>query len=283
DEFKDVDGGPWKQGWRVNYKGDEWNDERLKVFVVPHSHNDPGWKLTVEEYYDRQSRHILDTIVDTLVKEEVYMGRDVLLGEMVEGCAGREEEAFTRLLQNGQLEIVGGGWVMNDEIKQEISTMKLIRHPNVIRMFEVMASKTKIYMVLEFVTGGELFDKIAAEGRLKEDEARKYFQQLINAVDYCHSRGVFHRDLKPENLLLDASGCLKVSDFGLSALPQQVREDGLLHTTCGTPNYVAPEVINNKGYDGAKADLWSCGVILFVLIAGYLPFEESNHMALCKK
>ncbi|KNA21771.1 hypothetical protein SOVF_040210 [Spinacia oleracea] len=172
---------------------------------------------------------------------------------------------------------------MIGQIKREISTMKLIRHPNVIRLFEVMASKTKIYIVLEFVTGGELFDKIASKGRLKEDEARKYFQQLINAVDYCHSRGVFHRDLKPENLLLDAKGTLKVSDFGLSALAQQVREDGLLHTTCGTPNYVAPEVINNKGYDGAKADLWSCGVILFVLMAGYLPFEDANLMALYKK
>lgn len=172
---------------------------------------------------------------------------------------------------------------MIGQIKREISTMKLIRHPNVIRLYEVMASKTKIYIVLEFVTGGELFDKIASKGRLKEDEARKYFQQLINAVDYCHSRGVFHRDLKPENLLLDANGVLKVSDFGLSALAQQVREDGLLHTTCGTPNYVAPEVINNKGYDGAKADLWSCGVILFVLMAGYLPFEDSNLMSLYKK
>ncbi|XP_028097653.1 CBL-interacting serine/threonine-protein kinase 23-like isoform X2 [Camellia sinensis] len=172
---------------------------------------------------------------------------------------------------------------MIGQIKREILTMKLIRHPNVIRMYEVMASKTKIFIVLEFVTGGELFDKISSKGRLKEDEARKYFQQLINAVNYCHSRGVFHRDLKPENLLLDANGILKVSDFGLSALPQQVREDGLLHTTCGTPNYVAPEVIKNKGYDGAKADLWSCGVILFVLLAGFLPFEESNLMELYKK
>ncbi|KAG9439384.1 hypothetical protein H6P81_019549 [Aristolochia fimbriata] len=172
---------------------------------------------------------------------------------------------------------------MIDQIKREISTMKLIKHPNVIRMFEVMASKAKIYLVLEFVNGGELFDKIGSRGRLKEDEARKYFQQLINAVDYCHSRGVFHRDLKPENLLLDSYGVLKVSDFGLSALPQQVREDGLLYTTCGTPNYVAPEVINNKGYDGAKADLWSCGVILFVLMAGYLPFEEANLASLYKK
>ncbi|THF99756.1 hypothetical protein TEA_005393 [Camellia sinensis var. sinensis] len=175
------------------------------------------------------------------------------------------------------------------QIKREISTMKLIRHPNVIRMYELQNQ-------FHAMSSSQ-----ASKGRLKEDEARKYFQQLINAVDYCHSRGVCHRDLKPENLLLDANGALKVSDFGLSALPQQVREDGLLHTTCGTPNYVAPEedgllhttcgtpnyvapeVINNKGYDGANADLWSCGVILFVLMAGYLPFEEPNLMALYKK
>ncbi|XP_042432300.1 CBL-interacting protein kinase 23-like isoform X2 [Zingiber officinale] len=172
---------------------------------------------------------------------------------------------------------------MVGQIKREISTMKLIRHPNVIRMYEVMASKTKIYIVMEFVTGGELFDKIARNGKLKEDEARKYFQQLINAVDYCHSKGVFHRDLKPENLLLDANGTLKITDFGLSALPQQVHEDGKLYTTCGTPNYVAPEVVKHKGYDGAKADLWSCGVILYILMAGFLPFEDSNLMSLYKK
>ncbi|PSS26251.1 CBL-interacting serine/threonine-protein kinase [Actinidia chinensis var. chinensis] len=172
---------------------------------------------------------------------------------------------------------------MVEQIKREISTMKLIKHPNVLKLIEVMASKTKIYIVLEYVDGGELFDKIAKQGRLKEDEARRYFQQLINAVDYCHSRGVYHRDLKPENLLLDSFGVLKVSDFGLSAFSQQVREDGLLHTACGTPNYVAPEVLNDKGYDGTSADIWSCGVILFVLMAGYLPFDEPNLMALYKR
>ncbi|KAJ7559565.1 hypothetical protein O6H91_04G091400 [Diphasiastrum complanatum] len=172
---------------------------------------------------------------------------------------------------------------MVEQIKREISTMKLVKHPNIVQLHEVLASKTKIYIVIEYITGGELFDKIVKKGRLQEDEARKYFQQLINAVDYCHSRGVYHRDLKPENLLLDADGNLKVSDFGLSALPQQLRADGLLHTTCGTPNYVAPEVINNKGYNGATADLWSCGVILFVLMAGYLPFDESNLMNLYRK
>uniref|UniRef100_K3ZIC0 non-specific serine/threonine protein kinase n=1 Tax=Setaria italica TaxID=4555 RepID=K3ZIC0_SETIT len=172
---------------------------------------------------------------------------------------------------------------MVEQIKREISTMKLIKHPNVVRIYEVMGSKAKIYIVLEYATGGELFDKIVNHGRMREDEARRYFQQLINAVDYCHSRGVYHRDLKPENLLLDSHGNLKVSDFGLSALSQQIKDDGLLHTTCGTPNYVAPEVLEDQGYDGAMADLWSCGVILFVLLAGYLPFEDSNLMTLYKK
>eukprot|EP00250_Pteridium_aquilinum_P014931 c22287_g1_i1 orf=378-1697(-) len=169
------------------------------------------------------------------------------------------------------------------QIKREISTMKLVKHPNIVQLHEILASKTKVYIVLEYVTGGELFNRIASKGRLKEDEARKYLQQLINAVDYCHSRGVYHRDLKPENLLLDSHGDLKISDFGLCALPQQLREDGLLHTTCGTPNYVAPEVIVHKGYDGAKADVWSCGVILFVLLGGYLPFDDSNLQCLYRK
>uniref|UniRef100_A0A0A9E085 non-specific serine/threonine protein kinase n=1 Tax=Arundo donax TaxID=35708 RepID=A0A0A9E085_ARUDO len=169
-----------------------------------------------------------------------------------------------------------------DQIKREISVMKLVRHPNIVQLYEVMATKTKIYFVLEHVKGGELFNKVQ-RGRLKEDAARKYFQQLICAVDFCHSRGVYHRDLKPENLLLDENSNLKVSDFGLSALAECQRQDGLLHTTCGTPAYVAPEVINRKGYDGAKADIWSCGVILFVLLAGYLPFHDKNLMDMYKK
>ncbi|KAJ4825423.1 CBL-interacting serine/threonine-protein kinase 9, partial [Turnera subulata] len=172
---------------------------------------------------------------------------------------------------------------MVEQLKTEISTMKLIKHPNVVQIFEVMASKKKIYIVIEFVDGGELFDRIASKGRLKEAEARSYFQQLINAVDYCHSRGVYHRDLKPENLLLDSNGFLKVSDFGLSALSQQLRGDGLLHTACGTPNYVAPEVLKDKGYDGTASDIWSCGVILFVLMAGFLPFDEENLNSLYTK
>lgn len=170
---------------------------------------------------------------------------------------------------------------MVDQIKREISIMKLVRHPCVVRLYEVLASRTKIYIILEYITGGELFDKIVRNGRLSEAEARKYFHQLIDGVDYCHSKGVYHRDLKPENLLLDSQGNLKISDFGLSALPEQGVT--ILKTTCGTPNYVAPEVLSHKGYNGAVADVWSCGVILYVLMAGYLPFDEMDLPTLYSK
>ncbi|KAK7400155.1 hypothetical protein VNO78_11355 [Psophocarpus tetragonolobus] len=176
--------------------------------------------------------------------------------------------------------ILKGGLVSH--IKREISILRRLRHPNIVELLEVMATKTKIYFVMEYVRGGELFNKVA-KGRLKEDVARKYFQQLISAVEFCHARGVFHRDLKPENLLLDDNGNLKVSDFGLSAVSDQIRQDGLFHTFCGTPAYVAPEVLARKGYDGAKVDIWSCGVVLFVLMAGYLPFHDRNVMAMYKK
>ncbi|KAH9261219.1 hypothetical protein BASA81_000923 [Batrachochytrium salamandrivorans] len=165
--------------------------------------------------------------------------------------------------------------------------MKMVRHVHVVSLKEVLASRTKIFIVLELVTGGELFDKIVAEGKFNETTARKYFQQLVAGTSYCHKQQVCHRDLKPENLLLDAEENLKISDFGLSSLYEQAAGETdrrtLLHTTCGTPNYVAPEVLADKGYDGAMADTWSIGVILFVFLAGFLPFDEATMSALFKK
>ncbi|EAZ04841.1 hypothetical protein OsI_27019 [Oryza sativa Indica Group] len=157
---------------------------------------------------------------------------------------------------------------IDEQIKREIATLKLLKHPNVVRLHEVSASKTKIYMVLEYVNGGELFDKIALKGKLSEKEGRKLFQQLMDAVSYCHEKGVYHRDLKPENVLVDAKGNIKVSDFGLSALPQNQRKDGLLHTTCGSPNYIAPEF---SAYGGCSSD------------RGNLPFDDQNTVVLYQK
>lgn len=199
---------------------------------------------------------------------KVYYGKELESGESV----------AIKVINKDQVKKEG----MMEQIKREISVMRLVRHPNIVELKEVMATKTKIFFVMDYVRGGELFSKVA-RGKLKEDVARKYFQQLISAVDYCHSRGVSHRDLKPENLLLDENGDLKISDFGLSALPEQLRNDGLLHTQCGTPAYVSPEVLKRKGYDGAKADIWSCGVILYVLLAGFLPFQDENIITMYKK
>ncbi|XP_044471922.1 CBL-interacting serine/threonine-protein kinase 6-like [Mangifera indica] len=196
---------------------------------------------------------------------------------------------LARHLQTGKsvaMKVVGKEKVikvgMMEQVKREISVMKMVKHKNIVELHEVMASKSKIYFAMELVRGGELFNKIA-KGRLREDLARVYFQQLISAIDFCHSRGVYHRDLKPENLLLDEDGNLKVTDFGLTAFSEHLKQDGLLHTTCGTPAYVAPEVIGKKGYDGAKADIWSCGVILYVLLAGFLPFQDDNIVAMYRK
>lgn len=178
---------------------------------------------------------------------------------------------------------------MGNQIKKEISIMKMVRHKYIVGMKEVLASKTKIFIVLDLVTGGELFDKIVSVGRFNETKARFYFCQLVEGVEYCHSMGVCHRDLKPENLLLDEHGNLKISDFGLSSLYVGDADGGgtkrteVLHTTCGTPNYVAPEVLADAGYDGKKADAWSIGVILYVLLAGFLPFDESTITALFAK
>ncbi|XP_062095918.1 CBL-interacting serine/threonine-protein kinase 12-like [Humulus lupulus] len=199
---------------------------------------------------------------------KVYLAKNIKSGESVAIKVIDKEK------------ILKGGLIAH--IKREISILRRVRHPNIVQLFEVMATKAKIYFVMEYVRGGELFNKVA-KGRLKEEVARKYFQQLISAVSFCHARGVFHRDLKPENLLLDENGNLKVSDFGLSAVSDQIRQDGLFHTFCGTPAYVAPEVLARKGYDAAKVDIWSCGVILFVLMAGYLPFHDQNIMAMYKK
>ncbi|GMH13798.1 hypothetical protein Nepgr_015639 [Nepenthes gracilis] len=166
------------------------------------------------------------------------------------------------------------------QVLREIRTMKLLNHPNIVRIHEVIASKTKIYIVMEHVSGGQLSDKLSYAKRLSESEARKYFQQLIDAVEYCHCRGVYHRDLKPQNLLLDSKGNLKISDFGLSALQ---KPGTLLSTACGSPSYVAPELLRNKGYEGATADVWACGVILFELLAGHLPFNDRSLINLYKK
>lgn len=174
---------------------------------------------------------------------------------------------------------------MEEQQRREIAVMKMLRQPNVVALREVMETPRHIYLVVELASGGELFDRIAKSKRFDESTARHYFHQLIAGVHYCHMKGIAHRDLKPENLLLDANDTLKISDFGLSNIyqGQDCGQKAMLQTVCGTPNYVAPEVLKECGYNGVIADIWSCGVVLFVMLAGYLPFDDEDVDALFRK
>ncbi|XP_076084558.1 5'-AMP-activated protein kinase catalytic subunit alpha-2-like isoform X9 [Mytilus galloprovincialis] len=166
------------------------------------------------------------------------------------------------------------------KIKREIQNLKLFRHPHIIKLYQVMSTPTDIFMVMEYVAGGELFDYIVKKGKLKEPEARRFFQQIISGVEYCHRHMIVHRDLKPENLLLDDKLNVKIADFGLSNMMQ----DGeFLRTSCGSPNYAAPEVISGKLYAGPEVDIWSCGVILYALLCGTLPFDDEHVPTLFRK
>ncbi|KAG9231795.1 hypothetical protein BJ875DRAFT_498008 [Amylocarpus encephaloides] len=156
-------------------------------------------------------------------------------------------------------------------IEREVAIMKLIQHPNIMKLYDIWENRTEIYLVLEFVDNGELFDHITAKGRLSEEEAMQYFRQILSAVGYCHSFNICHRDLKPENILLNKHGQIKIADFGMAALHQS--PDHRLKTSCGSPHYAAPELIRGSTYRGDKVDIWSMGVILYATLAGRLPFD----------
>lgn len=197
---------------------------------------------------------------------KVYKAKSVTTGEIV----------AIKMISKDEVKKQG----MSEQVKKEISIMPLVKHPNIVELKEVMATKCNIYLVMEYVGGGDLYTKIVNHGKLDENLARKFFQQLIMAVDFCHSRGVCHRDLKLENILLDSNGDnLKICDFGLATFlggKENNNFDELLYTACGAFAYMAPEIIRGEKYCGKMADIWSCGVILFTLMAGYPPFQDEN-------
>ncbi|XP_062816981.1 serine/threonine-protein kinase SIK3 isoform X2 [Anolis carolinensis] len=151
--------------------------------------------------------------------------------------------------------------------------MKMLCHPHIIRLYQVMETERMIYLVTEYASGGEIFDHLVAHGRMAEKEARKKFKQIVAAVHFCHCRNIVHRDLKAENLLLDANLNIKIADFGFS---NKFTPGQLLKTWCGSPPYAAPELFEGKEYDGPKVDIWSLGVVLYVLVCGALPFDGST-------
>ncbi|KAL2914707.1 hypothetical protein HK105_205847 [Polyrhizophydium stewartii] len=167
-------------------------------------------------------------------------------------------------------------------IETEVNILKRVRHPNIIQLYEMYEFSGKIYLVMELVTGGELFDEIVGRGKYTERDASKIVQRILCAIEYLHSMAIVHRDLKPENLLLSdktRNAKIMISDFGLSKF---FNDDEVMKTACGTPGYVAPEVLRRQGYRN-EVDLWSLGVITYILLCGYPPFFDPNNVELFRK
>lgn len=167
-----------------------------------------------------------------------------------------------------------------ERVVREIKILNEIDHPNFVQLYEIIENTERIYLIMEYASGGELFDYIVSKDKLTEKEACQFYMQIIDGVEYLHSKGIAHRDLKPENLLLDSHKKIKIVDFGLSNL---YTEGETLVTACGSPCYAAPEMIAGKRYNGIDVDIWSSGVTLYAMLVGYLPFEDPNTGLLYKK
>jgi len=201
---------------------------------------------------------------------KVKLGTHILTGERV-AVKVLEKERFVDIADV-------------ERVAREIHILKLIRHPHIIQLYEIIETPKQLYLIMEYAPGGELFDYIVNHGRAEEQEACRFLHQILAGIEKVHAMSVVHRDLKPENLLLDEHKDIKIVDFGLS----NTYEDGqLLQTACGSPCYAAPEMIAGHKYVPSMVDIWSCGVILFALVCGYLPFEsneqDQNHAELYKK
>ncbi|ORY38056.1 kinase-like domain-containing protein, partial [Leucosporidium creatinivorum] len=213
-------------------------------------------------------------------RQKIYFGPYILLQTLGEGEFGKVklgvhserwgEDVAIKLIKRGNVDTAQRG----EKVRREIEVLKAVRHPNIVRLYDVIETEKYIGIVIEYASGGELFDHILAHRYLKERDASRLFAQLISGVSYLHAKGVVHRDLKLENLLLDRNRNCIITDFGFANRFNDPNTD-LMATSCGSPCYAAPELVVQEGkYIGTAVDVWSCGVILYAMLAGYLPYDD---------
>uniref|UniRef100_A0AAY4ECJ9 non-specific serine/threonine protein kinase n=1 Tax=Denticeps clupeoides TaxID=299321 RepID=A0AAY4ECJ9_9TELE len=202
--------------------------------------------------------------------EQPHIGNYRLLKTIGKGNFAKVKLA-RHILTGREVRTCPGGWEL--KLFREVRIMKGLNHPNIVQLFEVIETEKTLYLIMEYASGGEVFDYLVSHGRMKEKEARAKFRQIVSAVHYCHQKNIVHRDLKAENLLLDADSNIKIADFGFS---NEFTLGNKLDTFCGSPPYAAPELFQGKKYDGPEVDIWSLGVILYTLVSGSLPFDGQN-------
>ncbi|KAF8342768.1 kinase-like domain-containing protein, partial [Cantharellus anzutake] len=212
------------------------------------------------------------------------LGEYIVIRSLGEGTFGKVKLAVHTLSgQKVALKHINKGSInaykVRTRVKREIEYLKLLKHPHIIKLYEVIDTPREVIMVMEYA-GGELFNYIVDNGRLSESAARKFFQQIAYCLAYSHAHRIVHRDIKPENVLLDENLNVKLADFGLS---NEITDGNWLSTSCGSPNYAAPEVISGQLYAGPEIDVWSLGVILYVMVCGRLPFEDEHVPTLFQK
>uniref|UniRef100_A0A8C2HY80 non-specific serine/threonine protein kinase n=1 Tax=Cyprinus carpio TaxID=7962 RepID=A0A8C2HY80_CYPCA len=236
-------------------KNKHWPKLFFSLPLQSHSDSKPGGRCNMPHSTADEQPHIgCYRLLKTIGKgnfAKVKLAKHILTGKEV-------RIAFTPQIKN---------------LFREVRIMKLLNHPNIVKLFEVIETDKTLYLMMEYASGGEVFDYLVAHGRMKEKEARAKFRQIVSAVQYCHQKCIVHRDLKAENLLLDADMNIKIADFGFS---NEFTLGSKLDTFCGSPPYAAPELFQGKKYDGPEVDVWSLGVILYTLVSGSLPFDGQN-------
>ncbi|KAI8807921.1 kinase-like domain-containing protein [Cladochytrium replicatum] len=238
-----------------------------KPVEVDHAHGDQkadGANGKVEEpERDRHERRVGEYILKKTIGQGTF-GK-VKLAEHIH----TREKVAVKIIEKANVKTAK----QRNSVQREVRLMRLLHHPHIVEVMDILENDTHIFMIMEYAQGGELFDYIVNRGKLSEKESRHFFRQILSAVGYCHSNSVIHRDLKPENLLLTQDNNIKIIDFGFG---NTFHRDKTLDTYCGSPFYAAPEMIKGVRYMGPEVDIWSLGVILYALLEGKLPFDANS-------